>query len=129
MKRPNGKNIELLDIQMDKGGKLQFVINFGIAPPEGVIWPWGKLTQNEITASGAPEHCRLYDSRFYCHMRWFSVSPFPYFSNLETRIDKTVNHLIELYPEIEEWFKTQKIGPHIKCVETKFPQKNSDGQI
>ena len=35
--RNNDHNLELIEIQFDKHGRGAFVINFGIAPPEGVV--------------------------------------------------------------------------------------------
>jgi len=126
MKRPKGADIELLDIQMDKGGRLKFVLNFGVVSPEGVAWPWAKLEQHEMMASDLLKRCRLYDSRFYWRMKWFSVSWPSRPKGIEARINKTVDRLIELYPEVEEWFSTRKEGPHIRCVETRFSSSKPD---
>jgi hypothetical protein len=130
MKRPKGADLELLDIQMHPRGKLKFVLNFGVAPPEGVELPWAKLSQHEVTASGLLRSCRLYDSRFYWRMKWFSVSRPSQPKGIEARINKTVDRLVELYPEVEEWFSTRREGPHIRCVESHFPSSgDGDGLV
>jgi len=121
MKRPKGADIELLDIQMHPRGKLKFILNFGVARPEGVELPWAKLGQPELTASGLLKQCRLYDSRFYWRMKWFSVSRPSRAKDIDARINKTVARLIDLYPEVEEWFSTQREGRHMRCVEMNFP--------
>jgi len=126
MKRLKGADIELVDIQMDKGGKLKFVLNFGVASPEGVAWPWAKLEQHEVMASDLLKRCRLYDSRFYWRMKWFSVSRPSRSKDIEARINRTIDRLIDLYPEVEEWFFTKREGSHIRCVETHFPSPKSD---
>ncbi len=126
MKRPKGADIELLDIQMHPRGKLKFVLNFGVAPPEGVESPWAKFGQHEVTASHLLKGCRLYDSRFYWRMKWFSVSGPSWTKDIEARINETVDRLIELYPEVEEWFSTKREGPHMRYVELHFSLPKSD---
>lgn len=120
MKRPKGSDIELLDIQMDKRGELKFVLNFGVVSPEGVEWPWARLEQHEVMASDLRRRCRLYDSRFYWRIRWFSVPRLFWPTDPTARINRTLDRLIELFPEVEEWFSTQREGPHVRCVEMHF---------
>jgi hypothetical protein len=126
MTRPKGTDIELVDIQIHPRGKLKFVMNFGVAPPEGVELPWAKLEQHDMMASDLLRSCRLYDSRFYWRMKWFSVSWPSQWKDIEARINKTVDRLIEFYPAVEEWFSTQKEGPHVRCVELHFSSPKSD---
>lgn len=43
MKRRKDAELQLLDIQMDKGGATKFVLNFGVAPPRRRRMALGKV--------------------------------------------------------------------------------------
>jgi hypothetical protein len=110
MKRAQGAALEIIEIQFDKRGTAQFVINFGKIPPEGVSLPWGHFGQNEIGAAGLPDAFRLYSVAKWS--RWFSLGWFA--RNYQARAAKAVNKVISLYPEVESWFASGVVGPHIR---------------
>jgi hypothetical protein len=111
MKRLKGSDFELLEIQLAKNGAAKFVLNFGVAPPEGADVPWKHFEQQEVRVSALPEWYRLYSCR-RCR-RWFSPSWLVLSSNERSRATKAVDHAIALVPEIERWFAMRNVGPHM----------------
>ena len=110
MKRADGANLQLLEIQFEKRGRAEFVINIGVAQPDGVTLPWGHFLQNEVGVSGLAEAYRLYSRPSW--MKWFSLAWFP--TDRDARAAKLVSRLISLYPEIEGWFAARSVGPHLR---------------
>jgi hypothetical protein len=114
MRRINGSDFELLEIQLDKHGAARFVLNFGVAIPEGADVPWKHFEQDEVRVSALSEWYRLY-SCCGCR-RWFSPSWLALLSNESSRAIKAVDRAVVLVPEIENWFATRIVGPHTRKV-------------
>lgn len=110
LKRVNGKKLEIVEIQFDKYGKTKFVINFGVAPEEGVILPWTRIEQNDADVSALSEAFRLYSRSIY--PSWFELGILS--EETEENVKKIVSKAIDLYPEIETWFSTRVIGKHMR---------------
>ena len=124
MRRAKGADLELLEIQLDKHGAARFVLNFGIVSPEGADVPWKHFEQNEARVSALPEWYRLHSCRG-C-MKWFSPSWITLSSDEISRITKAVDHAVALFPEIECWFATRTVGPHMRRVG--YPIKLKQGR-
>jgi hypothetical protein len=110
MKRARDSELEILEIQFDKHDSPRFVINVGKVPPEGISLPWGHFGQNEIGVSGLPDALRLYSSARWS--RWFSLGWFA--RNHGGRAAEVVSEVIALYPEVELWFASGSVGPHMR---------------
>jgi hypothetical protein len=110
MKRARDSELEIFEIQFDKHGSPRFVINVGKVPPEGVSLPWGHFGQNEIGVSGLPNASRLYSVAKWS--QWFSLGWFA--RDYKTRAANVVSRVITLYPEVESWFASGSIGPHMR---------------
>ena len=117
MKRKKGKMVEMIKIQLDRRGAPKFVINFGVIPPEGVTIRGKHFSQNDCRVAEALVFCRLYPSRWLGPYGWFSPSFFSFAFNIESKIENMVEDAIKLYPEIENWFKSKVVGPHVRCNE------------
>jgi hypothetical protein len=114
MRRSRGSDLELLEIQLDKKGAAKFVINFGVVPPEGVDFLGKHFAQSEASVSALPEWYRLHSCRG-C-MKWFSPSRISLSSDKVSKVTKAVDHAVALVPEIENWFETRNVGPHLRRV-------------
>ena len=114
MRRIKGRNFELLEVQLDKHGRAKFVVNFGIVPPEGADAPWKHFDQSEARVSALSESYRLYSHR-WC-MKWFAAPWLTLAFDLESRTRTAVDRAIKLYPEIEAWFATRTVGPHMRRI-------------
>jgi hypothetical protein len=113
LKRRRGADLELLDVQFHRD---RFVLNFGVVGPAGIDLPWGHFAQEDASTGGLPESGRLYSRRHF--MRWFAVPRFG--GDRRQRAAKTVDRLIALHPEIEAWFASGAIGPHLRVVSHSF---------
>jgi hypothetical protein len=112
MKRRNGALLELVEVQLDKHGMPKFVLNFGAVPPEGIVLPWVRLSQEDATVSALPDGLRLY--RRPRLLVWFALPWLP--TNRQRRAVKAVDRAIALYPEMEAWFSTRSMGPHLRPI-------------
>lgn len=113
LRRMRGGNAELLEVQFDKHGAAKFVVNFGVALPDGISLPWRKYNQNEVTVSVLPEWYRLYKNT---RGSWFGSSMFDIFTGSETIRQKTISILLNNYVEIQDFFETRAIGPHVRRI-------------
>ena len=123
LRRVKGADHEVIEIQFDRYGGAKFTLNFGVVPPDGLDLPWGHFSQDEASASGLPERCRLHSCRGclrWFSPSWFSPSLFSRRSDRETQIAKAVDRAIKLLPEVEAWFETGKVGRHVKRTRIQF---------
>jgi hypothetical protein len=119
MRRVRNSNFELIEVQLDKRGSAKFVINCGVVPPSGARLPWKHYEQDEALISALSEWYRLHSSRV--RARWFSPPWFALSHDLTSRTGRAVNRAVALYPEIETWFASGVVGPHMRRVG--FPLK------
>jgi hypothetical protein len=111
LKRSKAGDLELVEIQLDKHGKPSFIINFGIAPKEGVTLPWGvHLAQDQVDVSALKEAFRLSHSRW--RAKWFNVGPLS--STTEESLEKLVDTVAWLCPQVIAWFSKGVVGSHIR---------------
>ncbi|MEM9281502.1 MAG: DUF4304 domain-containing protein [Verrucomicrobiota bacterium] len=88
------EGFDLFDVQFDKYGDLKFVINFGIAPAEGITTSWGVFVPaDELTAND----CRLF-ARTWPLKRWFRA-------DTPKRLQKSIGKVQAAIPAIDEWFR------------------------
>jgi hypothetical protein len=106
---------QLLEIQLDKHRKPRFVPNVAIIPPEGTDVPWRHFAQDEAPITSAREAYRVHPSRNPGPLApWFGIPLIGLPLDTEARARKAVDEAVELLPEIEEWFATRKVGPHMR---------------
>jgi hypothetical protein len=113
MKRTRADKLDLLEIQLHPR-RTTFVLAFGRVPSEGVSSPWPKPSQAEVGVEDLPENCRLYANRF--SMTWFGLPWLSFGRDAAAAITKAIGAVIELYPEVEEYFRSGVVGPHVKCI-------------
>jgi hypothetical protein len=119
MKRRKGADLEVVEVQFHRA---RFVLNFGVVPPTGVDLPWGHFAQDDVGCGGLPESYRLYRRRSI--MQWFALARFG--ADRRQRASKTVDRVIALYPQIEAWFATRTVGPHLRKSSFPFPADVGD---
>ena len=112
LRRAQGQDLHLLEIQFDKHGVPRFVLNFGVVGPGGVDVPWRHFSQLEAGVSALQESYRLYSSRH--SMKWFEASRLPFPFDVESRASNVVGRLRNVYPEVEAWFSQRVVGPHMR---------------
>jgi len=105
--------LDLLEVQIHPR-RTAVILAFGRAPPDGVSLPWARLSQSEVRVGDLPESCRLYAKR--SSMTWFGIPWFLFGREEIAAITKIIERVIELYPEVEDYFRSGAVGPHVKCV-------------
>jgi len=106
--RKSGDDLQLIEIQLDKNGKVKFVINFGVVPPGGVKLPWGSFAQNECGVYELPSGHRLYSKAN--SMKWFELGFFNF--NAQKAINYLVDDACMKFNEVERWFDSGEEGVH-----------------
>lgn len=112
LRRIKGADHEVIEIQFDKYGGAKFRLAFGIVPPEGIDHPFGHTAQDEASVASVSEAYTLYSWR--AGMKWFSPPWYSHWSDREAWIAKVVDRAIKLLTEVETWFETRKVGPHMR---------------
>jgi hypothetical protein len=104
---------EVILIQVDKHGGAKFVLNFGIIPESGV-----QARSQSFSRDQAFETCVFAEGgRLYSRphsIRWFGPSWLRSIFRMNEEPSKVVDHLVSLLPEVEDWFKSRSVGPHVQ---------------
>ncbi len=110
LKRHRDSGIDLIDIVFYKDKTPKFLIDFGVAPKEGIVLPWGqKLNMEEIHTSALPVSYQLSASTIRKKPFTFSFFKKP---SLETSKD-VIGWVIDGIDQIEDWFKNRHIGKQV----------------
>ncbi len=117
LRRLKGKNFELVEIQLDKRGSPKFRINFGTVPPEGIDHPIQHVKQSDASVHYLSYFGELYS--WPAFLKWFSVDSAWLSFNPELKARSVVERVVSLIVEIEAWFESGKIGPHVRNVNRK----------
>lgn len=110
LKRHKDYGVDLIDIVFYKDKTPKFLIDFGVAPIEGVVLPWGqKLFMEEIHTSALPVSYQLSASTF--RKKPFS---FPLLKKPTTETARIVIcKVIDGMGQIEDWFESGRIGKQV----------------
>ena len=111
--RTDGTVSDIIAIQFDKYSRPKFIVNFQKDPPE--IIRFGTVNHN-------------WGEAFRLHPRpkssgWFSMRTFFGLRSPETCAKEVVDRLMNLFPEVENWFKDRTVGEHLQlCPYPVFPE-------
>ena len=117
-RRITPQQIFVCDIQWEKYGRPRFVLNFGSCGPHGVICHGEQINPTDVTPSVTPRQGRLQPGRSASVSNWFRQN-----RGLLQRIwkgsrlkppDEVVRNLIELFPEVENYWENGTIGEHVR---------------
>ncbi|HLZ26048.1 MAG TPA: hypothetical protein VKV73_01855 [Chloroflexota bacterium] len=98
-RRIRGTDYELLEVQLDKGSKPQFVLNLGVVGPAGADVPWRHFEQHEAPITASREAYRLHPRKDPGPLgSWFTEG----------------DAAVALLPEAEQWFESRVVGPHMR---------------
>jgi hypothetical protein len=103
-------SFELVEIQLDKRGASKFRLNFGVVPLRGIDHPIKHVEQSEAAVQYLDYYCELCSWPLF--MKWFSVSS----TNSESQVWQLVDRVASFVSEVEGWFATGKVGPHVRRV-------------
>jgi hypothetical protein len=114
-KRRKGSVVELLEIQLARGGKAAFRFNLATVPSAGVIGPTGPILQEEVWTQYSNEYFEVYKRRFF--PRWFQLIRWPWSpSPTPTEYEELVREAVKLLPNIEATFLTHRPGRNMRHV-------------
>jgi hypothetical protein len=110
--------VHVCDIQWEKYGRPRFVVNFGKCSAKGVIFLDEHLLPGDIFPANTPVHGRLQPGKSPNTGSWFRQDR-PVFRSLFSTMklyppDEVVAQLVSLFAEVEEFWRTGTIGPHIR---------------
>lgn len=118
-KRIVGAQAQLFDIQWEKYGRPRFVLNFGVCPSSGLTIRGRHFAVEELLAGWLPGG-RLQPGSGPGVSSWFRQDkPFvqALFSSSKLRQPhEVVAQLLELFPEVEAYWETGKIGKHLRVL-------------
>jgi hypothetical protein len=111
--------VYVCDVQWEKYGRPRFVVNFGKCPTDGVTDFRGeRVLPGDVFPSHAPQIGRLAPGRRRTTRGWFRQDR-PLLERLVTLsklypAEQVISQLVALFGEVEEFWKSGKIGPHIR---------------
>ncbi len=123
-KFPNYRRIEsdmlhLLSVEFDKYGGA-FFLELAICPAKNLQTSWGKsISVDELTAAHMPPEDRVRLQATADHHSlpedWFR------FDSLsdESELWQLAEQIIDLFPQVNDWFRNKKAGANIYSVKTK----------
>ncbi len=112
--RKRGELLDLIEIQFDKHSRPSFVINAGVAPPDGSSFFGKTFSQEHTPIAALPEWYRLYNSAQTDS--WFEVSRAVFWADMEAHILSPVTMALERYIELQTWFLSGTVGSHMKRI-------------
>lgn len=124
-KRQRGEVLDVVEVEMSAPPSAKFVINFGNIPSEGVRTPepggqtFKLWKQSDASIWFGVESYCLLASRFAIGrlaFAWFGLSSLAGSRDVSGRAFKCVNRAIRLLPEMDEWFLSGKVGPHMRRI-------------
>lgn len=119
-RRIKENEVDVFDIQWEKHGLPRFVINFGKCPKEGVMHLGQPIPAEKVLSYMGSVQGRLRPSEQTSETstrRWFCQDRSFFLRVLLRRPDRpaceVVDELMRLFPELEAWFNTDAVGPHM----------------
>jgi hypothetical protein len=93
--REHGAGSDIIEIQLDKYSKPKFIINFSLRSGSDLIESF-RLHPRAKSAA------------------WFTMRTFFGLRSAGTCARQVVDQLMNLFPEVESWFKDRVIGKHLR---------------
>lgn len=119
-RRIKENEVDVFDIQWEKYGLPRFVINFGKCPKEGVMHLGQPIPAEKVLSYMGSMQGRLRPSGQASETstrRWFCQDRSFFLRVLLKRPDRpacdVVDELMRLFAELEAWFDTGLVGPHM----------------
>ena len=110
--------VQILEVQWEKYGKPRFVVHFGTCPAEGLPLQSGVSSPDDTLPTWCPDSGSLQPRRGVSSRAWFRQD-----STLVQRLlgqpalrapADVVDELLEIFPELERYWTTGDVGPHVR---------------
>lgn len=118
-RRIKGDVLHVFDIQWDKYGRPRFVVNFGTCPAAGLDIQGKHFLPREICAGWTPVSGRLQPGPGGAASSWFRqdrtlLQRLVPFGKKEKSPEEVVLQLQKLFDELETYWSTGAVGPHLR---------------
>lgn len=119
-RRFTATHVDVFDLQWEKYGRPRFVLNFGKASASGVTHFGETVLPEKVLSYMGPQSGRLRPGGGAGTSSWFCQDR-PFFRRVVLRqadqpAANVVDLLLALFPEVDEWFKHGRLGPHMKLI-------------
>jgi hypothetical protein len=125
-RRITPERIYVCDIQWEKYGRPRFALNFGSCGPHGVICYGMEIKPADVTASSTSSFGRLIPGPSPLTRSWFRQDRTLLQRLLRGSwlkpVDEVVGDLIDLFPEVEDYWNSGLIGKHIRVFNVHWSQ-------
>ena len=123
------EGIDVFDLQWEKYGSPRFIVNFGHCPAGGVIHHGEQVPPEKVLSYMGSSSGRLQPKNGSGTRSWFCQDP-SFFRHLVLRQQPrpaadVVDELLCLFPELEEWFRHRRMGPHMML--SNYPWQKQSG--
>ena len=108
--------LHLLTVQFDKHGG-GFFLEFAYHPPGDKKTSWGEFVpENKLNVAYAPieDRARLQE---YGRPNSLREDWFRYENLSEDEFETLVKHVIELFPQVNNWLRNKRVGKNISAIE------------
>lgn len=126
--RKHGATSDVVEIQFDKYSRPKFIINFRKKPPRVIPEGEGigprKARLPKLTEFGAARFHWAESFRLTPRpqsARWFTMRTFFGLCSADSAGKKVVDHLMTLFPQVEDWFNNGTIGENVQALEMLVP--------
>lgn len=113
LRRQHATGFDLVEIQMNRHDTESLRVNFCVVPPGGIDHAAGHVDAENVWVHYMDHYCTLY--RRPRLRSWFSTRRL-FFRADQERLISTVKEVVGVIPEIDDFFSTGKIGPHVRRV-------------
>ena len=132
-RRITAERIDIFEIQWEKSGRPRFVINFGQCPPSGVFHFGEAVPPNRVLCYMGSSSGRLYAQQGSGRGAWFRQDR-SFFRRVVLRhrprpAADVVDELLCLFPELEESFQQQRLGPHMMLLNYPWQKQGSSSVL
>ena len=128
--RSHGTKSDVVEIQFDKYQRPKFIINFRRRPPKLLAEGQGSGPRNtrlpKLTEFGAARFRWAEAFRLTPRpqsARWFTMRTFFGLRSPKTCSGEVVDRIMNLFPQVEAWFKDGTVGDHIQPLEILVPMR------
>ncbi|GGY45684.1 hypothetical protein [Pseudoduganella albidiflava] len=116
-RRVMAEGIDVFGLQWEKYGKPRFVVNFGHCSASGVIHHGERVPPDKVLPYMGSSSGRLQPRKGSGTHCWFSQDR-SFFRRVVLQQKPrsaacVVDELLDLFPELQEWFRHRRMGPHM----------------
>jgi hypothetical protein len=121
-RRRRGDRVQILDVSWDKYGRPRFRVTFGTCPSAGLTIGAETFPPDEVLPGWCPDAGNLQRGR---GAGWTYRQDATRLQRLlgQPRLrpaDAVVDDLLELFPELERWWQSGEVGPHLRFWHPQF---------